>query len=54
MAILDQLPEPVRAGLKAFTTATRQVFADDLVSIVLFLAGCFYFRRMEDTFADVI
>jgi predicted nucleotidyltransferase len=36
MAIMDQLPEPVRAGLGAFTAATRQVFADDLVSVVLF------------------
>jgi lipopolysaccharide transport system permease protein len=25
-----------------------------LVSVVLFLAGCFYFRRVEDSFADVI
>jgi hypothetical protein len=36
MAIIDQLPEPVRAGIGAFTAATRQVFADDLVSVVLF------------------
>jgi len=33
---MDQLPEPVRAGRGAFTAATRQVFADDLVSVVLF------------------
>jgi predicted nucleotidyltransferase len=36
MAIIDQLPEPVRVALGAFTAASRQVFADDLVSIVLF------------------
>jgi predicted nucleotidyltransferase len=39
MAIIDQLPEPVRAGLGAFTAAARQVFADDLVSVVLFGSG---------------
>jgi predicted nucleotidyltransferase len=36
MAILDQLPEPVRAGLAAFVAAAKPIFADDLVSIVLF------------------
>jgi predicted nucleotidyltransferase len=36
MAIIDQLSEPVRVGIGAFTAATRQVFADDLVSVVLF------------------
>jgi predicted nucleotidyltransferase len=36
MAIMDQLPEPVRVGLGAFTAAARQAFTDDLVSVVLF------------------
>ena len=36
MATTDRLPEAARAGLDAFTAAARQVFAEDLVSLVLF------------------
>jgi predicted nucleotidyltransferase len=35
-ASTPRLPDAVGAGLSAFTTAAQQVFADDLVSIVLF------------------
>src|SRR5579864_3560524 len=33
---LDQLPEPVAAGLTGFVTAARQAFGEDLLSITLF------------------
>jgi predicted nucleotidyltransferase len=34
--ISPELPEAVRGPITAFTTAARQVFADDLLSVVLF------------------
>ena len=36
MVEADELPDTVRTGIDAFTAAARQVFADSLVSIVLF------------------
>jgi predicted nucleotidyltransferase len=39
MAATDQLPEPVREALTAFTARARTVFGADLVAVVLFGSG---------------
>jgi predicted nucleotidyltransferase len=47
MAIPDDLPAPVRTALGAFVGQARQVFAEDLVAIVLFGSGAE--GRMRET-----
>jgi lipopolysaccharide transport system permease protein len=51
---LTSLVAGFRAAALGWPVPWAQVGVATLTSLVLFLAGCFYFRRVEDSFADVI
>jgi len=43
-----------RAACPGRADCLGQVGIATVVVLVLFLAGCFYFRKVEDNFADII
>jgi lipopolysaccharide transport system permease protein len=51
---LTSLVAAFRAAVLSGSIAWSQVTLAAVLSVGLFLAGCLYFRRVEDSFADVI
>jgi lipopolysaccharide transport system permease protein len=51
---LTALVAGFRSAVLGGPVAWAEVGVAALVSLGLFLVGCFYFRRVEDSFADVI
>jgi len=43
-----------RAAMLGLPVPWTHLFVSAFVSVMLFVAGCFYFRRVEDSFADII
>lgn len=51
---MNSLVETFRAGLLGGPIPWTGLGIAAVVAVVLFLAGCFYFRKVEDRFADIV